>query len=47
MELLFNRFADIDFEYITTTVWSLGILVSGYRFQIPAENKFKILQVLN
>jgi hypothetical protein len=31
LDMIFARYEDMDFEYILTTIWSLGILVSGYQ----------------
>lgn len=45
-DLLFSKIVELDFEYIITTIWSLGILVSGYGQTIEAEQKFKILQIM-
>ena len=33
-------------EYIVTTVWSLGICISGYQLELPKENKEKMLKEL-
>ena len=46
LDLLFAKFSSLDFEYVLTCVWSLGILVSAYGYQIPLEAKVKILEQL-
>jgi hypothetical protein len=46
LDMLFNRFDNVEFDFVLTTVWSLGILV-GYRgAEIPTENKMKIINEL-
>ena len=47
LELLFERFKDVPFDFIFTTVWSLGILTSYRGMEYPVEMKLKILKELD
>jgi hypothetical protein len=47
LDMLINRYEHVEFDFVLTTIWSLGILI-GYRgAEIPTENKMKILNELN
>lgn len=43
LDMLFTRFEGMAFDFILTTIWSLGILVSMRGAEIPIEHKLKIL----
>ena len=47
LQMLMARLDALDFEYFITTVWGLGIAVSGYSLQIEPEQKLRILSHLN
>lgn len=47
IDLVFAKMQDLAFEYVVTTIWSLGICVSAFGLQMPAENKLRILSTLN
>ena len=46
LDMLYNRFEGMQFDFILTTIWSLGILVSIRGADIPIENKMKIIREL-
>lgn len=46
LDMLFNRFVGLDFDYVLTTIWSMGLLVSFHGAEIPIENKVKLLKEL-
>jgi hypothetical protein len=45
--MVFSRLHELAYEYVVTTVWSLGICVSAFGLEIPEENKLRLLSVLN
>ena len=45
--MLINRFNEVSFEYMQTSIWSLGICVSTLGLELPEDHKFKILQALS
>lgn len=45
--MIFSRIGELEIEYLTTTVWSLGIAVSGYRMEIDPDYKLRLLTILN
>ncbi|CDW83553.1 UNKNOWN [Stylonychia lemnae] len=47
LQMIMGRLQDLEFEYFITTVWGLGIAVSGYNAQIEPEQKLRILSHLN
>eukprot|EP00347_Sterkiella_histriomuscorum_P024337 403331476 len=47
MQMLFARVQEMDFEYLVTIVWALGIGVSGYDMKIEPEYKLRLLSLFN
>lgn len=47
VDLIFSRFYDLHYDYLVTTVWSLGICVSAFGLELPAEQKLRLLGALN
>ena len=47
LDLVFAKMPELAYEYVVTTIWSLGICVSAYGLEMQAENKLRILSVLN
>lgn len=45
--MVFGRLPDLAYEYIVTTVWSLGICVSAFGLEMPSDKKLRLLSVLN
>lgn len=45
--MLFARIGEMDFEYLVTIVWALGIGVSGYDMKIEPEYKLRLLSIFN
>lgn len=46
LDMLFERFHNVPFDFVFTTIWSLGILVSMRGAEIPTEVKLHILKEL-
>lgn len=46
MDMLFNRFDNLEFDFVLTTIWSMGLLVAFRRYEIPTENKYKVIKEL-
>jgi hypothetical protein len=46
LNMIFGRFHELEFEYVLTTIWSLGICVSGFGLDIHPDNKQKLLEAL-
>ena len=47
MQMVFSRIGEVEFEYLTTTVWALGICVAGYGMEIEPEYKLRLLSIIN
>ena len=47
MNMVFARLPELAYEYVVTTVWSLGICVSGFGLVMEPEAKLRLLAVLN
>ena len=47
LDLVFSRLPELAYEYVVTTVWSLGICVSAFGLDIQPDNKLRLLSVLN
>lgn len=47
MNLVFAKLNELAYEYVVTTIWSLGLCVSAMGLEIPEENKLRLLTVLN
>lgn len=47
LDLVFSRLPEPAYEYVVTTVWSLGICVSAFGLDIQPDNKLRLLSVLN
>jgi len=45
--MLLGRIGELEFEYIQTTIWALGIAVSGYQMEMEPEYKLRLLSLLN
>lgn len=43
LQMLFERLKNLDQQYLMTTVWALGIGVSGYGMEIEPEYKLHLL----
>jgi hypothetical protein len=44
---LFARLPELPLEYVISLVWSLGICVSAFSLELPAEHKLRLLATLN
>ena len=44
LDMLYSRLDGLGFDYIVTTIWSIGLLCSLHGAEIPFENKLKIIQ---
>ena len=38
---------ELAYDYLVTTIWSLGICVSAFGLEMQPENKLRILSTLN
>ena len=47
LNLVFSRLHELQFDYVVSIVWSLGICVSAYELEIQPDNKLRLLTVLN
>ncbi len=47
LDMVFGRLPDLAYEYIVTTVWSLGICVSAFGLEMESDKKLRLLSVLN
>lgn len=47
LDLVFSRLPELAYEYVVTTVWSMGICVSAFGLELPEEIKLRLLTVLN
>lgn len=47
LDMLFNRIEGLEFDFLLTTIWSLGVLVAYRGAEIPTESKMKIMEELN
>jgi len=47
LNLVMARIGDLQFDYVVSIVWSLGICVSAYGLEIPSEQKLRLLTTLN
>lgn len=47
LDLVFSRMPELAYEYVVTTVWSLGICVSAFGLEIHPDYKLRLLTVLN
>jgi len=45
--MVFSRVGELEYEYLQTVVWALGIAVSGYRYNIEPDYKLRLLTMLN
>ncbi len=45
--MVFSKLNELAYEYVVTTVWSLGLCVSAMGLELPEENKLRLLTVLN
>lgn len=45
--MVFQRLGELEYEYLVTTVWSLGICTSAFGLEMQAEQKLRLLSVLN
>ena len=47
IQMLFSRLGEMEFEYLITMVWGLGIGVSGFRMKMEPEYKLRLLTIFN
>jgi len=47
LDLVFAKLPELEYEYVVTTIWSLGICVSAFGLQMEADKKLRILSTLN
>ena len=48
LDMLYNRLEELEFDFVLTTIWSLGILISLHNAEIDLESKTKVIrQLLN
>ena len=47
LDLLFAKLPELAYDYLVTTVWSLGICVSAFGLQMEADRKLRLLSTLN
>lgn len=45
--MLFERLPELEYDYVASIVWSLGICVSAFGLEMNPENKLRLLTVLN
>lgn len=46
-DLVFARLNELAYEYVVTTIWSMGLCVSAMGMEMPEDNKFRLLTTLN
>jgi hypothetical protein len=47
LDLVFAKLPELEYEYVVTTIWSLGICVSAFGLEMEADKKLRILSNLN
>ena len=47
MQFVFGKLHELEYDYVVSIVWSLGICVSAFGLQIEEEDKLRLLSVLN
>jgi len=41
------KFDELEFEYILSAIWSLGILVKGFDYYMPTDTKLNIVEAVD
>jgi hypothetical protein len=47
LQLLFGKLGELDYDYVVSIVWSLGICVSAFGLEMSSEDKLRLLSTLN
>ena len=47
LDLVFAKLHELEYEYLMTTIWSLGICVSAFGHQMEPDKKLRILSTQN
>jgi hypothetical protein len=47
MQLVYSKLQELEYDYVVSIVWSLGICVSAFGLELESEDKLRLLSTLN